>query len=309
MPFQAYILGWKQIKKHWQLVMILFVTILLIALLISLPLQSALVRTFGFSRVAQDLVTHFQLNHLIELFTGYPLLFQQLTENFFYAGLIYLALMLFFAGGIIQIYATRNSPFSLHFFLAAALENWARMVRLFLIRLLGILFLGLFWLLLYSITFRLLDTQNEVLLFRFALLELGIMAGFFLILTAFLDYTGIVLVLEEPRLYLALKKATHFVKINFWGTVSLFLLNWVTLLLFIGTYWLLAGIFPFEDARAVWPVLAVQQFFILSRTCVRLLFYAGPVEFLTRSKVFDPGNGYNKKLFEKDPGFGIGSIF
>jgi len=289
---KAYILGWKQILKYGHLVVILYVTNLLFALLISLPLQGALVRTFGFSQVAQELVSRFHINHLVELFTGHPLLVQQLTENLFYAGSIYLPLTLFFAGGAIQLFGDRNSRFSVHYFLAASLENWARMIRLFLLRLLGILLLGFFWLLLYTITSRLLDTQNEVLLFRFAVLELGLSAGLFLMLTVFLDYTGILLVLNEPRLFFALKKAARFLKINFMGTVSLFLFILSTLLLFTGFYWLLAGIFDFKSDLAIWLALAGQQVYILSRTCVRLLFYAGPVEFLTFSKVLDPGDGY-----------------
>jgi hypothetical protein len=296
MPFlNAYICGWKQIKNYWQLVVILFTTNLLIALLISLSLQSALVSRFGHSQVARELLVKLHLNHFIELFTSQPLLFQQLTDNFFYSMFIYLALTLFFAGGAIRIFATRNLPFSLHFFLAASLENWARMIRLFLFRLLGAVLLGLFWLALYRIGSTLLDTNNEVLHFRVIVFELGITGVFFLFLSVFWEYTGIILVLEGPQFFSALKKTVAFFRGNVFNTVSLYLLILGTGLLFTGLYVLLSEIFNWGNEFSVGLIFLVQQFYILSRTSVRLLFYAGQVRYYISQNPPD----FSKEIFSE----------
>ena len=108
----SYLAGCRQLQKYWQVLLFFFSANLLFALLISLPLQSVLVYTFGYSQVSRELLAKIDLNNLAELLKANPLLFQQLKDNFFYAMLIYFVLILFLAGGAIKIFVTRPPNFS-----------------------------------------------------------------------------------------------------------------------------------------------------------------------------------------------------
>lgn len=292
----SYLAGCRQVKKYWQVLLFFFSANLLFALLISLPLQSALVHTFGYSQVSQELLAKIELNNLVELLKANPPLFQQLKDNFFYAIFIYFVLMLFLTGGAIKIFVTRPTNFSVHSFLASGLDFWSRMIWLSILRLGILLLLVVIHLMLFGIVSNLLDTNNEVLLFRILLLLGGFGVIFYLLLSVFVDYWRIVLVAENVRFFLALKQTLAFFGKNKLNSIGLYLLILFTGLIFAGLYWLLSDIFNSGTETAVVVIFLVQQLYILSRTGIKLLFFAGQADYYISQKHSDFQNTIHPEI-------------
>jgi hypothetical protein len=192
------------------------------------------------------------------------------------AGVLYLALWIFVAGGIIDRYA-RNRPTGVHGFFAASGVFFLRFVRLAAI--MGVVYGFLFrylhpWLFdrFYS---RLI---NEVAVERTAFfMRVALYIVFGLVLAAcnlVFDYAKVRAVVEDRRSMVgAVTAAIGFIGRNAGGALLLFVVNFGVFAIAVGLYALIA---PGAGSAglAMWLGVAVGQAYVLARLWIKLTFWA-----------------------------------
>jgi hypothetical protein len=191
-------------------------------------------------------------------------------------GAAYLLLWLFLAGGILDRYARARPTRSYEFFTACGVY-FVRFLRLAPIILLTYYFLFAYvhpFLLgnLYQAVTRDVTVERSAFLWR---VILYLMFGSVLLLTNLVfDYTKVRAIVEDRRSMIgAIAAGGRFIRRNFAGVASLYLLNGLLFLIVVILYAVAAPGAGWTGV-GVWMGFAISQIYLLARLWVRLVFLA-----------------------------------
>jgi hypothetical protein len=188
----------------------------------------------------------------------------------------YIALWLFFAGGILDRYA-RDRPTRAHGFFSASGVFFVRFARLAAVQWVVYAFLfGWMHPWLFGRLFTALTRDMTVERTAF-LVRVGLYVAFGAVLAAcnlIFDYTKVRAVVEDRRSMIgSIVAAVRFIRRNFGAAVTLYLLNVALFLVAIGVY---AAIAPGAGGTGLtmWIGFAIGQSYVLARLWVKLAFWA-----------------------------------
>ena len=192
------------------------------------------------------------------------------------AGTVYLLLLTFLSGGLIDRLA-RNRPLESYGFFAACGGLWFRMLRLYAVSAVfyGAVFASLHpWL--FDSVFRSLTRDTTVERTAFF-----VRAGLYLVLSAVIaacslvfDFAKVRLVVEDRRSVLAsIASAIRFIRRNPGAAIGVYATNVAT---FLGVLAVYAAVAPGAGGAgwSMWGAFVVSQAFIAARVAVKLAFWA-----------------------------------
>jgi hypothetical protein len=190
-----------------------------------------------------------------------------------------LVLWLFLSGGILDRFA-RNRPTRAHGFFSACGAFFFRFMRL------GVIALGLYWLLFARLHPLLFDTLYTRLTLNVTVERTGflIRLGLYLLfgsllvfINLILDYAKVRIVVEDRRSVLgALLAAWRFVRRRLGRTIGLYALNALVFLLIVLIYALVAPGATTSDVT-MWLAFIGAQLYLLARLVVRLQFASSQI--------------------------------
>ena len=267
--------GNRQTGRYWPALLIIFLFNLVMALLLTLPFRHLWVKSVGYSLAGKELASELNLGYLIDFFitnraslaAGYP------APLLLGAGVIYLLVNTFFAGGAIGLFH-REERFTLESFFREAGRWFWRFLRLFLISLLFIGVVFLFNSLWKAIAKSALEeSANEPLIFWMTASRYGVVLLLLLFVNMVFDYAKIATVISGGRrMFRTTFRAFGFVFSHLGRTLGLYylviLLGGILLALYLTvSYWLI-------PASVVVLVFVWQQLYSVARVWVRLLFFS-----------------------------------
>ena len=282
--------GVRQVKKNWRIIFIFYTVNLLLALLITLPLQSALTETVGQSLAGRQLLKEFNLAFIYEFLHQQPLTASQLIQNLFYFSLVFVFVQTFLLGGTIKVFYARKQSFSPMFFFTGCLEYFTRFLKLFFV------WFGIFIILiLFHFFVGVLikhftkSIENEITILWLTLVRLGLLLMAMLLVNLCLDYAKIITVSDDlPKILPALKVSARFVFRHFGQTVLLYGMIGLVGIMAVEIYWPFSGWLQFESGLSIALVFLVRQIFVLFRLGIRLVFYSAQQHFYVKHSFTPP---------------------
>jgi hypothetical protein len=273
--FKAIFSGWRKLRKNLWLAGLIYLANFVFFLLVALPLWVALNEAIGGTRLAVEPSLALDPNILLPAVLPHISLFKVAIFSPFvlFAGLLFILLNIFFAGGAIFLFVKEEKSKFSRFFLGGGLYFF-RFLRLFLI---SMIFIGLV-LLLNSGGGRLLsgvfgDSPNEPLIFYTKFLFSLVILLIFLFVDMTFDYAKIGMVTKDgKKAFSSTLSAFSFSFRNFGAVFSLYLL--LFLLGSAATYGvslLRARLIP--QAFPVTLFLIYQAYFLF-RVALTLVFYS-----------------------------------
>ncbi len=281
--------------RNWKMILLLLVANLLVTLPVAAPLFLLIIQTTNGTPAADKMLADkLELNWFTDLFNNqFPgASIESAGVQFIVLlavmGLIYLLLNTFFAGGILEVFASDDSRFSMRRFWAGCGAFFWRFFRLMLISLIFYGLAGLIFFLLNRQVERATDvaTAFEATVYRkwAILLVLILLCGF---VNMVFDYARIRTVLNDSRkMWRETFGSLRFAGRRIFAAGGLyFLIAIIGLALFAGLSFLRSSI---DQSTGVAVLLAIVtgQLAIASRIWTRLSFYAAELNLYRR---FVPG--------------------
>ncbi len=195
-------------------------------------------------------------------------------------GVLYAVLQTFCSGGLLRIFHSQDkNPYTIDFFYGSVQYFW-RFFKLFF--LVVILFVGLYgvnqWLIQW-IDVRTINMESEVTAIGRNLGRYIFIAVLFLFISVIFDYAKIKIVVHEsysllPEVWSSVK----FVFSHFGKTIGMYLPLIVVGVILFGIYFILESALPANRVRWILLVFLLQQFYIISRVWLRMLFLASQMD-------------------------------
>lgn len=298
--------GFKATKKTARMVLLLFVINLGFSIILAVPMYRSLRDSFGESLVGERMAKEFDFlwweeyrdrsEGLAKTFTPsiigegailnnleglIMMTFFTLPPVILILGLIYIIFRTFLAGGILSIFHTNGSGFSMKTFFGGAGAHFS---RFFLVMLLSWpLFFGVFPFLYRGLeSIRNSAAQHsfsELTPFYLGLLFSLIMLFLLLFLQMLFDYTRIQIVVEQRKnIFIAFQTAGRFIFNHLGSTLGLYFLLFLINCVVTFLYLLLQSVIPQSTFLGVISVFLSQQFFIYSLIFVRCWLYSSEME-------------------------------
>lgn len=279
MIWQSFKTAHKNIWHKRGLIGVLYLTNLLVAMALSLPVYGRM-HEISRSHLASELVEGFYVDHFIEFWREHGESFQTLFLAALGIGVLYLILNTFFAGGVLSILG-REEQFRLRNFLHASADYFGRYFRLFLLSLpMLVLLAAVFSLFIVQPLGGYAQNLNAAQSFRIYLLisVLGLLTlGFWNML---FDYAKIIINGRELRsAAIGFFKGSGFALRHVLQTTGLYNLNYFLLLGLFLAYLIIESFFRNATAAQTFALLAFQQLFIVSRLWLKLSFFASQQDF------------------------------
>jgi len=262
---------------------------LIFAYILSMPVSIMLNKALQNTTAASDTLKAFDFTIFATIMNQYAKSLS-FSRSLITIGLLYLIVNIFFAGGILKIFAGENK-FQLSEFLEGCVEYFNRFLRLFL---LSVVFLLLVFVLQLVISkfFNFLTKNASTEHLRSILLFLrifliGIMLAF---VNMVFDYAKIMTVCNDfTAMYKTMKNAVKFVLIHLRKTSGLYTLFLITAILILIIYLLLESIISVNSAFMVVVFFILSQLYMLTRVWIRLSFFSGQYTFYCHANTAIPG--------------------
>lgn len=288
--FQAFGRGWAAVGRSKVALVLMWFTYALIAKLVALPALLWLLAPLSHSRMADRLLSNFDLGWIGELGDPGSAAAAALSSVGVLAAALTWLVAILFAGGVLTMLNERWERFSLSLFLAAAGQHFLRILRLSCF---GLLCYGLAWLIAHLpiiVAGKLYGKGMQGA-------PIGIAAIVSSVLTVLLwgwvatvlDYAKIRLVSENARgAFKALLRSFAFVMRHFSQTMGLLLMNSLLFALLGLTYLLASKALAGGAVVTIVLLVILQQVFVLFRTAQRIAGWGAAIEIYTTLKPRDP---------------------
>ena len=269
---QAFVGGWRAASRSKVALVLMWFTYALIAKIVAVPALLWLLAPLSHSRMADQLLAHFDLSWFGDLGVPTNSALGALSATAALAAALTWLVAVLFAGGVLAMLNEHWERFSFSLFLASSGEYFWRILRLSLF---GLVCYGLGWEL-GRVPSLLADRVYGTGMESWPLEVAGIVRSVFTLLlwgwlATVLDYAKVRLVSDRARgAFRSLLRSFAFVFRHFRLTMSVWLLNAILFAL-VGLIYLVASkALKGSEAWAILLLIVVQQAFVLFRTAQRI---------------------------------------
>lgn len=259
-------------------VLLLWVANLIFAFIVSMPIYYTINDNLGNSAIGQFISDEFSVYWLNQFMFNYKPVINIVPFLLISTLIAYMLVQSFFVGGLISIFNLPKKNHSVDFFYGSV-KYWFRFTKIMIISLLFFACAFLFNDLLGNlITYIFINTENELLDLILRSLRYIILIFLIGIITIISDYTRVALVVKDSNKILKeINNTLIFLKKNF--TVTFFVFFIVAVIGGIGSifYNLISLLLPRSSFTIILLSFIIQQFLIIFRFFVRMLFFATEV--------------------------------
>ena len=280
--FQAYLHGFKTTLQSKKMITCIYMLILILALLVSIPFLSSLKSAAGSATATEQLTSDFDFTVIQELFMYKDFSFPTHLKQAVWIMILFLFLSIFLSGGILSTLKDKAGSFKVGSFLGGSAQFFLRFLKLTFYLLLIHLLLALIIYLPFSIIVggEMSATATEKWFFQLFMIFFGIhmVLAIFLIIVS--DYSRFRIVREDtPKVLKSIWLSTRFVIGKFLQTYGLYLMLLVLPILLFYVMLIISKSFM---ATAGWMILLVfilQQLFIWLRMAFRIWTFSSQYEY------------------------------
>ena len=270
--FRAFLRGWTAVGRSKMALLLMWFTYAVIAKTVAVPALLWLLTPLSHSRMADQLLAHFDVSWLGDLGDSTGAAVNALAGAAALAGALTWLVAIFFAGGVIGMLNERWERFSFSLFLASAGQHVLRILRLSLF---GLACYGLAWMLGHlpsSLANKLFGKGMEgwpmgvagIVSSVLTLLLLGWVA-------TVLDYAKVRLVSEDARgAFKALLRSFAFVFRHVRQTMGVWVMNAILFALLGMVYLQVSKALNGSTTLTIALLIVIQQIFVLFRTAQRI---------------------------------------
>jgi hypothetical protein len=278
--FQAFHRGWAAASRSKVALVLMWFTYALIAKIAAVPAVAFLLEPLWHSRMSGALLSHFEIGWLGDLFGSASGDLKALAGTAALAGVVTWLVAILFAGGTLTMLDERWGRFSFSRFLAAAGENFWRILRLSLF---GLVCFALAWFLARLPVF----TAKKIFgdgMEGWPIGVAGIVSSVLAVLllgwvATVLDYAKVRLVSGHARgAFKALLRSFAFVLRHFSKTMGVWLMNATLLALLGAAYMWFSNVLQASTTATIVLLIVVQQAFIFFRTAQRIAAWGSALE-------------------------------
>lgn len=278
--FQAFHRGWAAASRSKVALVLMWFTYALIAKIVAVPAVAFLLEPLMHSRMAGTLLSHFEAGWLGDLLGSANAPIAALAGAAALAGVLTWLVAILFAGGTLTMLDERWERFSFSRFLAAAGENFWRILRLSLF---GLVCFALAWFLARLPLFTAKKIYGDgmegwpigvagIVSSVLAVLLLGWVA-------TVLDYAKVRLVSGHTKgAFKELVRSFAFVLRHFSKTMGVWLMNAILLALLSTAYLQFSNVLRANTTVTIVLLIVVQQAFIFFRTAQRIAAWGSALE-------------------------------
>jgi len=283
----AYLQGWKTTWNNKRLLGIWYVFTFCLALLTAIPFSGFLSKTIGNSLAANELLNEFNYTIISDFLNEYgkglfPIFNQSIGMLLlFFVGAIFLM------GGVLNVFKNQGIHYRAANFWEGSAKYFWRLLRLsiyFLLIHTALLLVFVLILFAQAEGFNPFKAQSEMVFIN-AIRYVGVIYLFFAVIVAMIhDYAKIHVIHQEIFLMTRpIVETLGLVFKNFIPFFFLFLLNLLTLALFVWLYTIISNKIPNET---IWLAFLIGQLFVLLRITLKLVNLAGAF-YLYQQKIFE----------------------
>ncbi len=270
--FHAFRRGWTAVGRSKMALLLMWFTYALIAKMVAAPALLWLLTPLSHSRMADKLLSHFELSWVGDLFGSAGAAVNALAGAAALAGALTWLAAILFAGGVIGMLNERWERFSFSLFLAAAGQHFLRILRLSVF---GLGCYGLAWMLGHLPSF-LADKLFGKGMEAWPLGVAGIVSSALTLLlfgwvATVLDYAKVRLVSEDAGgAFKALLRSFAFVFRHVRQTMGVWLMNAILFALLGVAYLQISKALNGSATLTIALLILLQQAFVLFRTAQRI---------------------------------------
>lgn len=282
----------KSILQRRGIVGVLYLTNLLAAVALTLPLNRVL-REVGTTTLAEDFIEAVSLEHIGDILEH---LGAYLPAVFIYTllfGAFYVLLNTFFAGGILAL-LHRESAFALRTFLQECASYFGRFFRLFLLFVIVATAVVLLYLLPAAAVIEFFSPiWSERQQFYATLIAAALAVVLLALVMMLFDYAKIAIVVQDRGSVLGgFREGARFAFSRFRTAAALFTLNASIIVLLALLYWAVDRLLNPTTLGGILALAILQQLFVLARLWMRVSFFASQQHFFTyvpppSNRIFD----------------------
>lgn len=273
-PITAYTKGWKLLIKYRKMWLVLYLLNFCFALIGLIPLSGFLNQTLAHSLENTQLLNGFDYTFFQDFLSAYGLGISAILDQSLLLIVLFFICSIFLMGGMLSTLKNQES-FNYGHFLQGCSHYFWRLVRL------TIYFLVLHFSLIGACLFLLSFLTNGLSPFELdtdvqVLNALKITAPLYILLATILfmiqDYAKIHLIHEDGNMLTKpFWQSFSIVFRNFGSFFLLYLLNFVTFLLFLALYWFLSEIVEVRTGTMVFIFFLIAQTYVVARIGVRVV--------------------------------------
>jgi hypothetical protein len=285
---QAFKIGIGQFWQYRQMWLLVYLLTLVSAIFIAMPIKSYLESNAGNSLMVEDLIKGFDYTFLNDFMVNYGHGFSAITKQSVLVVGVFMLLMVFFVGGILNVYQKQPVQWDKAIFWGGAANYFWKMLRLtvyFLFIHTAVLVLFVF--IYYALTNGFSVKEDTIIFTAWKwLLPIYILASAFFFMWH--DYAKLMVVRSDKKwLFQSIIPAFKFIIQHFKSVYLLYLIH-VGLLIFIYILnYIYTNSFEISTSSQIYLGFFISQLFILGRLAVRL------VNWSSASVLYD-NNAWNK---------------
>ena len=261
--------AFRRTAQHWQIVLLIFLTNLVLGLFLAFPAFNILQQSSDNSLIFNNLVNDFDFTVFNDFLNKCGKSLPPLLPVSLALTGIYVLLNIFFSGGILSQFTLRNT-FNLSDFLKNSAHYFLPFLAIFLIQLVFIIFAFATSIALFGIFGVIANESTEPTFMAWMLLPSGFMFYYFTYLLNIGDYARVILhrdTLLNP--WKAFWKASRYVFQNF-KTMQVYWAVLIVIFVFILIYLSIESSIGMKSGFTIWLMLLVQQVFIFVRVFARI---------------------------------------
>lgn len=271
--FEAASKGAKFVLGNKKMVFIIYLINLFFGMIVVYPVYKYISSFTSNSISADAILERFNYTFLVEMFIKCSKYVGNFSASVLIAGVFYVIVSIFIAGGILKILKSDNKFDSFSFFGGCG-EFFLRFFRLFIYSLIFILLYFVFFIILSEI----FVPSSKTVIFIFGLFFI---AGFCFIDMIF-DYAKIETVFSENRkMHLSLFNSIVFTFKNFFKVILLYSFIFLAGILLFLIYILILNISSETTVPGILLMVIIQQIYIFSKFLIQTLFYSAQFYYFT----------------------------
>jgi len=280
--FRAYINGFKTAGRTWKMVTFMYLCILFLGILLTLPFLGELKRQAGNSMAVGNLLEGYDHTVFQEFFVDTAMNLGQYIRQGLWAAFLFIFISIFFTGGILHIFADKSYPYTIERFFSGCVRFFFRFLKLTLYMMVPIALLtAIIFLIIFIVSagsFSNVGSEKSIFFIGLTGLCFWLIIMIYFIVIA--DYARFYIVkYESQKVFRAIWESTKFVTRRFIFTYSLYLLLLLVPVLLIYIFTLLSNIIGTSSGLTILGMFILQQVFIWSRVYTRVWTFAGQMDY------------------------------
>lgn len=279
---KAYTTGFKSAGRTWKMTTLIYVIILILGIIITLPFLGELKRNAGNSMAIHNLLEGYDFTVFVEFFNEAAMNLGQFIRQGLWVAFLFIFISMLLTGGILHIFSDKSFPFTIERFFSGCTRYFFRFFKLSMYMLVpSILISTIIFLIIFLVSagsYSNIGSEKSIFYIVFIGLCFWLLVMIYFVMIA--DYARFYLVkYDSSKVLRSLWESVKFVSRNIIFTYGLYLFLLVVPVVLIYIFSLLSNIIGMSSGLTIFVMFILQQIFIWSRVYTRVWTFASQMDY------------------------------